>query len=188
MEDLSQPALSDNEPADQVATPQASAATGAPARPTWATHAGARLSAIGVAVVCVSIFLPWFSSLSGFPYTSGSTSADGWGLLIQPLVLIFPYGLYYPLFCGLGLLALIVEGVVGYVLLASVSAAFEPGIPRPKWWHIGALAVPMLLLLAALVYTGFYLAEIGYWLNLAGFILVYVGSLFQIRTANRVGR
>lgn len=182
MEDLSQPAVSASEPA-----PQASAAALAPVRSKRETHAGVRISAIGVAVIGVSVFLPWFSYLAGFPYSFGSTSTGGWELLLQPLILL-PYGGRYPLFCSLILLLFAVEALVGYVLLYSVNAAFQPGIPRPRWWYIGMLAVPMLLLLAALVFTPFSLIEIGYWLNLAGFILVYVGSLFQIRTANRVGR
>jgi hypothetical protein len=150
-----------------------------------ATHAGARISAIGVVVICVTVFLPWFSYLAGFFYSSGSTSSYGWDILTEPLAYSF-YGVRSsPIFCGTGLLTLIVEGLVGYVLLANVTAASQPDIPRPKWWHIGVLAFPIISLLVALVFTGFYVTEIGYWLNLAGFILVYVGNLFQIRIARQ---
>jgi hypothetical protein len=182
MEDLSQPPPSQSEPAPRPSAAARRAAL-ASARPKMATHAGARISAIGAAVVFVALWLPWFSPLAGFPYASGDTSS-GWSLLVEPLYFMTYGARAYPIFCGLGLLLLALEGWAAYVLIASINAAFAPGIPKPNWWSVGALAVCIALLLLALPFTSFSLTEAGYWLALAGFILAYAGHLLQIRIAN----
>jgi hypothetical protein len=193
MEDLSPSEASENEPSPQAAAPQFRRAEHAPLFPSpraWiATHAGAVMSAIGVCLVCLALFLPWFFLSPGLHF-SEEVLTGGWEILYFPLVP--PDGGYDLSTCLVALPFLTLDGFLTVALISNVVALFQPGVPAPKRWHLGILLFPILGMLAVnLIPTDYAGIAPGYWLALGAFLLILLGNLLQrmlVRRARSTGQ
>ena len=152
--------------------PPAARSAAAPTARAWLTpRSGARVSVLGVALVLLALPMLWFPPQQhGFEVvlwlTLGGRSGGGW----------------------------IGVGTVIAALLSNVSALRQPGLPRPTWVLIGFLLVTLYLMgvlpgfwEAAGAGPDFVIAP-GYWVALAGVIVLLLGGLVQTSTVLRAPR
>ena len=150
-----------------------------PAHSRLETHPGTVLSLVGVVCVCLSAFLPWFGSF------------NGWSFLTFSLMLILYGGDYNALFPVLGMLALLLEGALISIFVSHLISLFHPRLPQPKSWQIGVLIVTLLALLGLLWYMNSlniadeYAMNFGYLVAYGGFLVILLGSLWQVWLARR---
>jgi hypothetical protein len=149
-------------------SPAARSAAVTTARAWLTPRSGARVSVLGVSLVCLSLPLPWFAPRQpGWEVvlwlTLGGRSGGGW----------------------------IGVGTVIAALISNVRALRQPGPPKPTWGTIGFLLVTLYLME---VLPGFWAAAgagpalviaSGYPLALAGFLAILLGSL--VRTSIVLG-
>jgi hypothetical protein len=152
--------------------PPSACSDAAPAARAWLTpRSGARVSVLGVALVSLSLPLSWFSPQQpGWEVvlwlTLGGRSGGGW----------------------------IGVGTVIAALISNVIALQHPEPPRPTWGHIGFLLVTLYLMgvlpgfwKVAVAEHDFVIAP-GYWVALAGVVVIWLGSLVRASTVLRAPR